>query len=460
MLFNSYIFIFCFLPVAVTLYFLFATRSHRLANVFLAIASLFFYAYWKFEYLPILLSSVIVNYIFGRVILEQTSKRMKCTWLVVVAILFNVFLLGYYKYADFAIFNINAVFSTDIEFRNILLPLAISFFTFQQIAYIVDCSRGEVKDKSFYDYILFITFFPQLIAGPIVHHSEMMPQFADNTQKKVNLKNVASGIFIFAIGLAKKVVVADALSPYVSNIFDVASVLTCADAWSGSLAYTMQLYFDFSGYCDMAIGIALMFNIRLPINFYSPYKATNIQEFWRCWHMTLSRFFMEYIYIPLGGNRKGNCKTYLNLFTVFVIGGIWHGAAWTFVVWGIMHGLAIVVHRIWRFYGVRMWTPCAWFLTFMFVNVAWVFFRAQSFGDALKVLRAMFDFNLSGWSAGFIYPKIILFVALLISFFFANGISRLEKFKPDLKSFIFVSILLVLSFAQLSKYSEFLYFNF
>lgn len=210
----------------------------------------------------------------------------------------------------------------------------------------------------------------------------------------------------------------------------------------------------------MAIGIALMFNIRLPINFYSPYKATNIQEFWRCWHMTLSRFFMEYIYIPLGGNRKGNCKTYLNLFTVFVIGGIWHGAAWTFVVWGIMHGLAIVVHRIWRFYGVRMWTPCAWFLTFMFVNVAWVFFRAQSFGDALKVLRAMFDFNLSGWSAGFIYPKIILFVALLISFFFANGISRLEKFKPDLKSFIFVSILLVLSFAQLSKHSEFLYFNF
>lgn len=186
MLFNSYIFIFCFLPVAVTLYFLFATRSHRLANVFLAIASLFFYAYWKFEYLPILLSSVIVNYIFGRVILEQTSKRMKCTWLVVVAILFNVFLLGYYKYADFAIFNINAVFSTEIEFRNILLPLAISFFTFQQIAYIVDCSRGEVKDKSFYDYILFITFFPQLIAGPIVHHSEMMPQFADNTQKKVN----------------------------------------------------------------------------------------------------------------------------------------------------------------------------------------------------------------------------------------------------------------------------------
>ena len=297
---------------------------------------------------------------------------------LIIAILANISLLGYFKYSDFFIQNFNSITSSNIESLNLLLPLAISFFTFQQITYLVGSYRQETKDYDFLNYALFVTFFPQLIAGPIVHHKEMMPQFANARNRVKNYKNIAMGLFIFSIGLFKKVVIADTFAVWATQGFDVATTLNLFEAWATSLSYTFQLYFDFSGYTDMAIGLALLFNIKLPINFNSPYKATNIQDFWRRWHMTLSRFLKDYVYIPLGGNRKGGFRTYTNLMATFILGGIWHGAGWTFVFWGFLHGLALVIHRTWHQLGLKLWTWLAWLITFNFVNIAWLFFRAKS----------------------------------------------------------------------------------
>ncbi|MGB6019807.1 MAG: MBOAT family O-acyltransferase, partial [Sulfurimonadaceae bacterium] len=266
---------------------------------------------------------------------------------------------------------------------------AISFFTFQQIAYLVDSYRGETAEYDFLNYALFVTFFPQLIAGPIVHHAEMMPQFASKWNLVKNYKNIATGLFIFSIGLFKKVVIADTFAKWATAGFDHAETLNLLEAWATSLSYTFQLYFDFSGYTDMAIGAALLFNIKLPINFNSPYKALDIQDFWRRWHITLSRFLRDYIYIPLGGNRKGSFRTYNNLLATFILGGIWHGAGWTFVFWGLLHGMALVVHRFWKSIGFTMPNILAWFITFNFINIAWVFFRAREWDDAIKVLTGM-----------------------------------------------------------------------
>lgn len=279
-----------------------------------------------------------------------------------------------------------------------VLPLAISFFTFQQIAFLVDTYKGETREYHFLNYALFISFFPQLIAGPIVHHQEMMPQFKRNENNQFDTANTVKGIFIFIIGLFKKVVIADTLAIWAIKGFDQATSLTFIEGWITSLSYTFQLYFDFSGYSDMAIGLALLFHIKLPVNFHSPYKALNIQDFWKRWHMTLGRFLTKYLYIPLGGNQKGRVHTYINLLIVFVISGLWHGAGWTFVFWGFLHGLAAVVHRIWRDMGYKMNKFLAWFLTFQFVNVAWIFFRAKSWDDAAKVFKAMFALEPFKWN--------------------------------------------------------------
>ena len=302
-------------------------------------------------------------------------------------------LLAYFKYSDFLISNFNFVLSLNVQLLNLALPLAISFFTFQQIAYLVDSYRGETNEYDFLNYGVFVTFFPQLIAGPIVHHREMMPQFANIKNKVINFQNLAVGLFVFSIGLFKKVIIADTFSLWATNGFDNAKVLTFIEAWVTSLSYTFQLYFDFSGYTDMAIGTALLFNIKLPINFNSPYKATNIQDFWRRWHITLSRFLRDYVYIPLGGNRKGNYRTYNNLMATFVIGGIWHGAGWTFIFWGFLHGLALVIQRFWNQLGCKLNTIFGWIITFNFVNIAWIFFRATEWGDAIKVLKGMFGLS-------------------------------------------------------------------
>jgi len=484
MLFNSYEFIFLFLPFTFFIYFyLNKKRLTEVAKGFLVLSSLFFYSWWNVIYLPLILGSMIFNYCFGVELNKENSKISK-KFILILGITANLILLGYFKYSDFFINNLNFIFHAQIPHLNLLLPLAISFFTFQQIAYLVDSAMGGgTKQYDFLNYCLFVTFFPQLIAGPIVHHKEMMPQFANVRNKIINYKNIALGLFIFSIGLFKKVIIADSFAVWATNGFDKATTLNLFEAWATSLSYTFQLYFDFSGYCDMAIGAALLFNIKLPINFNSPYKALNIQDFWRRWHITLSRFLRDYIYVPLGGNRKGKLRTYANLMTTFVIGGIWHGAGWTFVFWGFLHGVALVIHRIWSELGFKMNKILAWFITFNFINIAWIFFRAKEWDDALKVLKGMFGLSgialpnfllakfgfLSKYGVSFnnFIEKVgdkntFLFIMLgfILVLGFKNSIKKLEQLKFNFKNILLSTTIFVWAILSLNKISEFLYFNF
>ena len=421
MLFNSYEFIFIFLPLSFLIYFfLLQKRLVVGAKGFLVFSSLFFYSWWNISYLPIILSSMLFNYIVGNSLNENIQKiKVHKKTLLTFGILANLTLLGYFKYTDFFIENFNSAFGSSTSLLHLALPLAVSFFTFQQIAYLVDSYRRETAEYDFLNYALFVTFFPQLIAGPIVHHSEMMPQFASRWNLVKNYKNIALGLFIFSIGLFKKVVIADNFAVWATVGFDTATTLNFFEAWATSLSYTFQLYFDFSGYTDMAIGAALLFNIKLPINFNSPYKALDIQDFWRRWHITLSRFLKDYIYIPLGGNRQGEFRTYTNLMVTFILGGIWHGAGWTFVFWGFLHGLALVVHRVWSILGFKLWSWLAWFITFNFINIAWVFFRAKEWKDAIKVLSGMINYD------SIVLTKIFINI-------YNNTIKKLAFVMPDL----------------------------
>lgn len=330
MLFNSSVYIFLFLPVTLLSYFIIAKSLGKTASkIWLLSASLFFYGYWKAEYLALIITSIFVNYIAGKfIVYSRTRSRAKL--FLISGILFNTGLLVYFKYAGFVATNIGALIGGEPVSFEIILPLAISFFTFQQIAYLSDIYLNDRINYSFIDYSLFICFFPQLIAGPIVHHKEVMPYFSMPGSSLFNANNIAKGIFIFCIGLFKNIVIADTISTWASAGFDSSTSLTFFDAWGVSLCYTFQLYYDFSGYSDMAIGAALMFNIRLPANFHSPYKALSIRDFWRRWHMTLSRWLRDYVYIPLGGNRKTATSTHMNIFLTFLVGGIWHGAGWTY----------------------------------------------------------------------------------------------------------------------------------
>jgi len=321
MLFNSYIFIFAFLPITFSIYFILAKyKSGEMAISFLVVASLFFYGWWNPIYLALIMLSISVNYFIGEAIVRSRtiSKNRHTKFLFISGLIFNLGLLAYFKYANFIIENINLVFGFTSQINKIILPLAISFFSFQQVAYLVDTYKGITKEFKFTHYVLFVTFFPQLIAGPIVHHKEMLPQFMKLDNMKPKLDNIVIGVNIFALGLFKKVVLADGIAQYSSPVFNAALTgepMSLFVAWGGALAYTFQLYFDFSGYSDMAIGITRMFGIRLPLNFFSPYKSLSIIEFWRRWHITLSRFLRDYVYFSLGGNRKGKTRRYINLFT-------------------------------------------------------------------------------------------------------------------------------------------------
>jgi len=485
LLFNSYAFIFFFLPITFFIYF-YLNKQHLIeaSKAFLVISSLFFYAWWNLSYLPLILVSMLVNYTLGKELSEhkKNARGYSAKKLLIIGIIFNLGLLGYYKYMDFFILNFNRIFYSDIPLWHLALPLAISFYTFQQIAYLVDSYREETKEYDFLNYAVFVTFFPQLIAGPIVHHAEMMPQFARLKNKVKNYYNIALGLFIFSLGLFKKVIIADTFAMWATQGFDVAKSLNMLEAWATSLSYTFQLYFDFSGYTDMAIGVALLFNIKIPINFFSPYKATSIQDFWRRWHITLSRFLKDYIYIPLGGNRKGEVRTYANLFMTFLLGGIWHGAGWTFVFWGILHGLALVIHRIWKKFGMTMPILLAWFITFNFINIAWVFFRALNFDAAMKVLKGMFTGDLvfpaslstyfeelKEWGVVFghwsklyqheSYMGLSLFAGLVIVLFLPNSMQWKKKFKTNY-FYMALTVLFFLSIFMLYRKSEFIYFNF
>ena len=486
MLFNSYEFIFMFLPLSFFIYF-YLNKKHmtEASKGFLVFSSLFFYSWWNIAYLPLILISMLFNYLLGNQLSKFEHRNKNCCskkGLLTVGIIANLGLLGYFKYSDFFIVNFNSVFNAGVPLLHLALPLAISFYTFQQIAYLVDSYREETKEYDFLNYAVFVTFFPQLIAGPIVHHSEMMPQFAKLRNKVINYRNIALGLFIFSIGLFKKVVIADTFAVWATNGFDVAEKLELIEAWAASLSYTFQLYFDFSGYTDMAIGIALLFNITLPINFNSPYKALSIQDFWRRWHMTLSRFLRDYIYIPLGGNRKSETRTYINLFATFLLGGIWHGAGWTFVFWGALHGLALVIHKAWQKVGLTLPKILAWFITFNFINIAWVFFRAKEWEDALKVLDGMFFGSLvlpaalskklgflnqfgvefGSWINGIKGEPLTIvwiFSGFILILLFKNSMQLRNSFKPNI-FYMISTVLLFLTIFMLYRKSEFIYFNF
>ncbi|WP_347258205.1 MBOAT family O-acyltransferase [Methylocaldum sp.] len=402
MLFNSYPFIFLLLPISLFVFFAIGSRGHhRVAIAWLIGVSLFFYAWWNPAYLGLLLASILFNYALG-VSLSGEGHSSEKKWLLIFGIAANLSLLGYYKYANFFVDNINFIFGDILGVETIILPLGISFITFQTIAYLVDAYKGETKEYNFLHFCLFVTFFPQLIAGPIVHHREMMPQFARNDLYQLSVRRHAVGFTIFTIGLFKKVVLADGVAAYATPAFHAADsgiALTFFEAWAGALAYTLQLYFDFSGYSDMAIGLARMFGIRLPLNFNSPYKSTNIIDFWRRWHITLSRFMRDYIYIPLGGNRKGPTRRHANLMIAMLLGGLWHGAGWNFVVWGGLHGFFLIVNHVWRslFGGraaaSRMGKAFGWTLTFVAVIAAWVPFRAETITGTKSIWLGMIGAN-------------------------------------------------------------------
>lgn len=403
MLFNSHVFL-LFLAGTLLIYYPLVAKDTRVGKAWLVAASLFFYGWWKWSYLALLLGSIAVNFLLARAIAERRAQARQTRYLLTAGVTANLGLIAVYKYAGFFTESLNWVTAWGLPVPQILLPLAISFFTFQQIAFLVDAARGEAETKSALDYLLFVTFFPQLIAGPIVHHKEMLPQFGSIATKKIS-RNLTIGLTIFIFGLFKKVGIADEIAPYADLVFNAAATgqaPTFFEAWVGAFAYTFQIYFDFSGYSDMAIGLGWMFGIRLPLNFYSPYKATSIIDFWRRWHITLSRFLRDYLYIPLGGNRFGTSRRFTNLFLTMLLGGLWHGAGWTFVIWGALHGAYLILNHGWRKLGSMRpraqgssisATVGSWLVTFLAVVVAWIFFRATDLETALTMLRGVAGLN-------------------------------------------------------------------
>lgn len=403
MLFNSFEFLFLFLPPVFLGFFWIGRSSHRLAALWLAAASVFFYGYWNPNFVSLLLASVAFNYVLGYAIGHSRGRASRAKALLVFAVAANLVLLGVFKYTNFFLTTVNSLAGSSLLLHDIILPLGISFFTFTQIAFLVDVHRGIAREYSPIHYLLFVTYFPHLIAGPVLHHKQMMPQFGAASTYRLNPENVAIGIAFFAIGLAKKVLLADNFSEYSTRIFAAASrgeSLQFFEAWAGALAYTLQLYFDFSGYSDMAIGLSKMFGVDLPLNFNSPYRARNIIEFWRRWHMTLSQFLRDYLYIPLGGSRRGNISRHVNLMVTMLLGGLWHGANWTFVVWGGLHGIFLVINHGWQAVAERCGRGIdrpssisgrilGTGLTFLAVVFAWVFFRADNLESALVVVKGM-----------------------------------------------------------------------
>lgn len=485
MLFNSYLFILFFLPVCILGYYAFNHfRRYALGQTYLLLMSLWFYAYFNVSYLFIILGSVAVNY--GICLAFQKISRINVRKLILTAgLTVNIGVLLYYKYMDFFITNINALFRTEYALWGILLPLGISFFTFQQISFVVDSYRGEVPSYSFLYYASYVTFFPQLVAGPIVTYDELIPQFLDENRKRIDWEAMSAGIYIFVIGLAKKVLLADTFGNVVNWEYGHIEKLNSTSALIVMLAYTIQIYFDFSGYCDMAVGIGKMFHVDLPVNFRSPYQAILITDFWDRWHMTLTRFFRKYVYFPLGGSRKGEGRTYLNIMIVFLASGFWHGANWTFIFWGVCHGLFMVVTRRFLRFFQKIPTVINWFLTFVFVNVMWVFFRADSMKQAMQFLGRIvrWDFGrIRGSILSRFRPTEIEFLLqrlkievppespiFLIVFFLVSALiilgcrnvhEQTEQFKPSVLKLAVSAVLLVWCVFSFSGISTFLYFNF
>ena len=442
MLFNSYYFIFLFFPIALAGYYLLNyVNRYRTANIFLIGMSLWFYGYFNVSYLLIICNSIIANFLIAKAMEYFSEKLSVKKAILLLGICANIAVIFYFKYFDFFLENINALFHRSFELKHILLPLGISFFTFQQLSYLVDSYRGETKDYSFDEYALFVSFFPQLIAGPIVLHNETIPQFRKPENRKMNYVNFSKGMYIFALGLFKKVIIADTFGKTSDYGFLIVPSLNTLEAFLVSLCYMFQLYFDFSGYCDMAIGISAMFNIDLPQNFNSPYKADSITDFWDRWHMSLTRFLRTYIYFPLGGNRKGRIRTYVNIMAVFLVSGIWHGANWTFILWGALHGVLNCLNRLFHRQWSKLCKPVRWGATFLAVDFLWIIFRADNIG-----------------TAGSFYLWFFLLAAFIIVLFFKN--SRELDFKPTAGTSFITVVCMLWSVLSLAGISAFLYFNF
>jgi alginate O-acetyltransferase complex protein AlgI len=406
LLFNSYPFALGFLPVLILAYVLITQSSWRSLTPWLLIgASLFFYAWWNWAFLPLFLFSIFFNYSWALLLrdrpgAEAARESLRRKTVLGIGVAVNLALLGYFKYRDFFVGSVDAALGTHWMLLHLALPLAISFFSFEQITYLVSAYRNEEGTHDFLSYAMFITFFPHLIAGPIVRYREIYPQFNRRSVFRLVASNVTPGLMIFAIGLFKKVIIADTFRLYVERIYESKFTATAfPDAWGATLAFALQIYFDFSGYTDMAIGLARMFNVRFPENFNSPYKSTSIIDFWRRWHITLSYFLRDYLYIPLGGNRHGEVRRNLNLFITMLLGGLWHGADWTFVIWGALHGAILAINHEWRKLGIAIPALAAWALTFLMVTLGWVFFRANSFTHAWMMLKGMLGLNGFAWNA-------------------------------------------------------------
>ena len=482
MLFNSLPYILGFLPLTLAGWFALARLNPRAGRLWLAGASLCFYGWWDWHYLALLLGSIVFNYAAARAIACAVSLHRRHA-LLAGAIAVDLALLGWFKYADFFRESLAALAGTHWAPLGVALPLGISFFSFTQIAFLVDTSAGKVRRTDPLDYLLFVTFFPHLLAGPVLHHAEMMPQFADPRTARPRAEMISTGLTLFLVGLVKKVVLADGIAPVASLVFDATAAggqPGMAEAWAAALAYSFELYFDFSGYTDMALGAARLFGIVLPVNFASPYQAASPIEFWRRWHMTLSRFLRDYLYFPLGGNRLGAARRYLNLFLTMLLGGLWHGAAWTFVAWGAFHGLLLMANHGWRALAERggfaalTRTPPArllgWALTFCAVVLGWVLFRADGFETAARMFASMAGHD--GSFAAFLHGADV-WVELAglgaIAFLLPNSQSlvlggpearRWPAWRPSPAWALLLALGFVLALGQMSEVSPFLYYRF
>jgi len=489
MLFNSFEFMFLFLPVTLVVYFLLLRQRLTIAaRSWLLFASLFFYSWWDMRYLPLILGSILFNYTVGGALAEYEQARHRTVSkraIFICGILVNIALLGWFKYMDFFITTANSLSGTQLPLLKIVLPLGISFFTITQIAFLVDAYEGLVEERNLLNYALFVTFFPHLLAGPILHHKEMMPQFDRLRNKVVNWKNLYLGLTLFFLGLFKKVVLADAFSVWASAGFDTSQPLTLIPAWLTSLSYTFQLYFDFSGYSDMAVGIGWMFNIQLPVNFNSPYKATGMIDFWKRWHITLTDFITTYLYTPIL-RAFGSITFSRSLVAVFIamlISGFWHGAGWNFIVWGGMHGAGLVANHVWKKKKRKMPAWLGWLITFNFVNVSFVFFRAKSLEGAGRILEGMAGLNgvmLHSSLAkltflhdlGIVFGKwldqihgsdktwIMVLIALSITGLMKNSMELADRVRPAWSFCLLLLCIACWSLLDMSKISEFLYFQF
>ncbi len=490
--FNSLEFIFIFLPLSLIAFFVIGGRGYYQIAIFaLVVASLIFYGWWNPSYLILLILSMGFNYFIGYILNQSREKQSNKKLILIIGIVVNLLLLGYYKYANFFIDQLDNIIGVSLTLSPVILPLGISFFTFTQITYLVDSYKGETKEYNFLNFTLFVSFFPYLTSGPIVHYKEILPQFIPKSAFHFKAENLALGITIFVVGLFKKVVIADGLIASVTPVFEAATNggnFNFMDAWIGALSYTFQLYFDFSGYSEMAIGASTMFGIKLPINFYSPYKAINITDFWRRWHISLSNFLRDYLYIPLGGNRKGEIRRYANLIITMLLGGLWHGAGWTFIIWGGLHGLYLVINNLWHSFlkkmGVNLKQIPWWskvlgvLITFIAVIIAWVLFRAENLTSGLLILTEMSGINGINFNPSIVESNKKLLIGLSIFvWFFPNILQLLKKYDPVLQYNIdktsweltlnknvgfVVGILMFITFKYLldAPASQFLYFNF